>query len=181
MTAKTEQRIVGPVSFVIGVLIMLAALTAAAQDAPTPETENTARALYDAVARGHWLLAAAISLVLLVTTARWTAPKFLPDDASWRGRLRRWVASGEGAVTLALAGSVASGVVAALSAKIPFGIEWIETVVKVSFAGVGAHATFAHTLSGKAKEERLERREITGALAAGAVPAPPLDKTDAKP
>lgn len=140
---------------------------------PGAEVTIQARAAFDAVQKGDWWMAAALLLSLLVRSARWLAQAKLPDDATWKGRVRRWTLSGEGGVTLTLAGAALSGVVVALEAHVPFGFLWVSTVLKVGLASMGGFAALSHTVGAKAKESREERREITGALKAGAVAAPP--------
>lgn len=146
---------------------------------PGADVTIQARAAFDAVQKGDWWMAVAVALSIGVLGAR----RFLatqrglwlfPDDASWRGRLRRWLLSGEGGVVLTVLGAFLSGAVAAFAAHVPFGSEWIDTVLKVSLAALGGYSGIKATVSGKAKEERTERRETTDALKSGLKSAPHL-------
>lgn len=138
------------------------------------------RSIYEAVRGGNWWLAAVLLLVGAVASARGLARRFMPDDVTWKGRVRRWLLSGEGAIALTVIGSLSASTATALGGHVQLDLDWIVTSIKVAIGAAGTVATYQYTVGAKAQESRTERREITGALKAGAVPAPHLE-SDPRP
>lgn len=125
------------------------------------EVEKESTAIVRAVDQGDWWMAAALVLSLAVWLARKGAARFLPDEGT-PGRLKRWVASGEGGVVLTLLGAGLTGLLTVLASRIPFGLVWVTTTLKVGLASMGGFVGLKKTLSRAAVVERQERREKSG-------------------
>lgn len=149
-------------------------------DTLAAKIESESTAIVQAVDKGDGWLAAAMVLSLLVWLARKGGARFLPDGGAgssavvvWLGRLKRWMASGEGGVTLTLLGAACAGLITVLASHIPFGWVWVTTTFKVGLASMGGWVGAQKLFSEEARAKREARAETTGKIASGFSPTPP--------
>lgn len=125
------------VAFAVGLTLLFFILTgllsiARAQD---PSDLEQAQASYSAFRSGNLWLAASLAVSFFVHVLRKYGVKLLPD-----GKVRAFVLSDRGGVTLTIASAFLGGLIHVFTTKMPFGWDWLGTVGQVTLGALGGFA-----------------------------------------